>query len=90
MITLEHLEKYFTIDKTTGNLTFKDPEGVIPGFKLIFVQGGEFKSCHGKPIELSSYYISEFQVTQEIYIAVTGKPKLFSRYKSSCGTGFVA
>ena len=73
MITLEHLEKYFTIDETTGNLTFKDPKGVIPGFKLIFVQGGEFKSCDGKTIKLSSFYIAEFQLTQEIYIAVTGK-----------------
>ncbi len=73
MITLEHLEKYFTIDNTTGNLTFKDPEGVIPGFKLIFVQGGGFKSCDGITIKLSSFYIAEFQITQEIYIAVTGK-----------------
>jgi formylglycine-generating enzyme required for sulfatase activity len=73
MITLEQLEKYFMKDEITGNLTFTDPEGVIPGFKLIFVEGGEFISCDGKPIELSPFYISEFQVTQEIYIAVTNK-----------------
>ena len=73
MSTLEQLEKYFTKDEITGNLTFKDPEGVIPGFKLIFVEGGEYISCEGKPIELSPFYISEFQVTQELYIAVTNK-----------------
>ena len=73
MITLEQLEKYFTKDETTGNLTFKDPQGVIPGFKLIFVQGGEFISHDRKPIELSPFYIAEFQVTQEIFVAVTGK-----------------
>jgi len=71
MITLEQLEKYFTKDETTGNLTFKDPEGVIPGFKLIFVQGGEYISCNGNTIELSSFYMAEFLVTQEIYVAVT-------------------
>ncbi|MEI6140859.1 MAG: SUMF1/EgtB/PvdO family nonheme iron enzyme [Mariniphaga sp.] len=73
MITLEQLEKYFTKDEITGNLTFKDPEGVIPGFKLIFVEGGEYISCDGKPIELSPFYIAEFQVTQEFYVAVTNK-----------------
>ena len=73
MITLEQLEKYFTKDETTGNLTFKDPEGVIPGFKLIFVEGGEFISCDGKPIVLSPFYMAEFLVTQEIYVAVTKK-----------------
>ncbi len=73
MSTLEQLEKYFTKDEITGNLTFKDPEGMIPSFKLIFVEGGEFINCNGKPIELSHFYIAEIQVTQEIYTAVTGK-----------------
>jgi formylglycine-generating enzyme required for sulfatase activity len=73
MITLEQLEKYFMKDEITGNLTFTDPEGVIPGFKLIFVEGGEYTSCDRKPIELSSFYMAEFQVTQEIWVAVTNK-----------------
>ena len=73
MSTLEQLEKYFTKDDITGNLTFKDPEGIIPGFKLIFVEGGEYINCDGKPIELSPFYMAEFLVTQEIYVAVTGK-----------------
>ncbi|MBT3207489.1 MAG: hypothetical protein HN704_02880 [Bacteroidetes bacterium] len=33
----------FEIDEKTGNLSYKDPKGKIPDFKLIFVQGGDFE-----------------------------------------------
>lgn len=63
----------FNIEEN-GNLTLKDGFD-IPPFNLIFIQGGHFtmgKEPEQVKIELSPYFIAEFQVTQELYKSVTG------------------
>ena len=82
----------FDIDKQTGNFILK-PEIAeqlkMPQFEMIFVQGGKFimgdnngEYDSEKPeheVELSSYFMAKFQVTQEFYEAVIGKnPSIFN------------
>lgn len=68
----------FDVDEH-GNLTLKDDLG-IPPFKLIYVEGREFimgdkefKNAPQHKVAVSSFFISEYQVTQETYKAITGK-----------------
>ena len=68
----------FEVD-INGNLTLK-PHFNIPPFKLIFVEGGEFIMGDGKmenepkhKVEVSSFFMAEHQLTQEVYKAVTDK-----------------
>ena len=80
MITKQQLEKIktqyahaFTIEGN-GNMTLKEHFG-IPLFKMIYVEGGEFyigkdENNEGIKKEISSFYMAEFQLTQEIYKAV--------------------
>ena len=82
MITTKQLKKIktqyahaFTIEEN-GNMTLKEHFG-IPKFKMIFVEGGEFIMGDGSydnnpkhKVEISSFYMAEFQLTQEIYKAV--------------------
>lgn len=68
----------FDVDEM-GNLTLKPPEN-IPAFKMIFVDGREFimgdeneSDNPPHPVKLSSFFMAEYPVTQELYLAVTGK-----------------
>jgi len=74
----------FDIDHK-GNMTLKEHFG-IPQFKMIYVEGGEFTMGDGErenepkhKVEVSSFFMAECQLTQEIYKAVTGKEP--SRFK---------
>ncbi|MBT7490097.1 MAG: formylglycine-generating enzyme family protein [Bacteroidetes bacterium] len=80
----EKFEQVFSIDKNK-NIELKS-HFKIPPFKLVFVEGGKFDISRAsedntkkKEIELSSFYIAEFLLTQEIYEAVIGKTP--SRFK---------
>jgi formylglycine-generating enzyme len=74
----EQLGHIFDVDEA-GNFTLKPIEN-IPSFKMIYVQGGEFTMgdenvSHNKPhlVRISSFFIGEFPVTQELYFAANGK-----------------
>jgi formylglycine-generating enzyme len=61
-----------------GNLTLRSDLGVPP-FKLIFVEGGEYSmgdniisNAQEHKVKLSSFFIAEYPVTNELYKAVTG------------------
>lgn len=76
----------FDVDKK-GNLSFKPMDG-IPAFKLIYVEGGEFTMGDGKydddpkhDVEVSSFFMAEHQLTQEIYKEVIKAEKEPSRFK---------
>ena len=80
----------FDIDLETGNMTlkkgFKGRGGEIPQFTMIFVRGGEFTMGDGSDddnpphkVRLSSFFIGQVPVTQELYEAVMGENP--SRFK---------
>ena len=73
----------FDIDDQ-GRITLKPGfhagHGEIPPFTLVPVEGGEFTMGDGKDkdnpshkVTVSSFFMAEFQVTQELYRAVTGE-----------------
>ena len=75
---LEHIKsKYghiFEIEEN-GNLILRRNLG-IPSFKLIFIEGGEFlmgDNEKGHRVILSSFYIAEFPVTQQLYNSIVGQ-----------------
>ena len=79
------LANKFDIDTQTGNITLKTKIAKqlgLPKFEMVFVQGGKFIMGDNngldseKPeheVELSSFYIAKFQLTQELYEAVIKK-----------------
>jgi len=76
----------FEVDNK-GNMVLKAHYG-IPRFKLIYVEGGEFTMGDGKhdnepkhKVELSSFFIAEYPVTQEIYKEVVTENKTPSRFE---------
>jgi len=68
MLTQQQILQFFDVD-THGNLTFKPQQG-IPEFKLILVKGGKFRLGDKVEKEISTFYMAEVQVTQELYKAV--------------------
>jgi len=69
---------FFDVD-SHGDLTLK-PTGNIPPFKMIYVKGGEFTMGDefrndNKPhkVLLNTFFMAEYPVTQELYLAVTGE-----------------
>jgi formylglycine-generating enzyme required for sulfatase activity len=69
----KEFERIFVEDKD-GNLTFKAQEG-IPSFQLILVEGGKFRIDGKVEKEISTFYIAQFQTTQELYQAVAENKK---------------
>jgi formylglycine-generating enzyme required for sulfatase activity len=51
--------------------------------ELIFVEGGEFMIGDKVEVKLSNFWISKYQVTQDLYEAVMGKDKNLSRFKGA-------
>jgi|SRR5665647_1519341 len=77
----------FTFDQGNNSITLKSGFGNIPPFTLVCVEGGEFEMGSNEidieempphRVKLSSFFIAEFQVTQELYKNVTNQnPSLF-------------
>ncbi|MEI6139710.1 MAG: SUMF1/EgtB/PvdO family nonheme iron enzyme [Mariniphaga sp.] len=72
----------FTIDPENNSITLKPGFGNIPSFTLVCVEGGEFTmgsediSDREKPphkVNVNSFFMAEFPVTQELYNGVTGQ-----------------
>ncbi len=98
MITKQQLKKIktqyaqaFTIEEN-GNMSLKEHFG-IPQFKMIYVEGGEFyiereENTKGIKKEISSFYMAEFQLTQEIYKAVALSDKSSIKIKNESPSHF--
>ena len=72
----------FTTDRAKNSITLKPGLGNIPTFTLVCVEGGEFlmgengKDDDEKPphrVSVSSLFMAEVPVTQELYRSITGK-----------------
>jgi formylglycine-generating enzyme required for sulfatase activity len=68
----------FTIDPENNSITLKPGFGNIPPFKLVCVEGGEFRMGENSnyvahKVKVNSFFMAEFPVTQELYKSVTGQ-----------------
>ena len=72
----------FAIDRAKNSITLRLDLGNIPPFKLVCVEGGEFLMGENgeydgeKPphrVSVSSFFMAEVPVTQELYNGITGK-----------------
>jgi len=76
---MTRLGTFFEFEEQTNNLLLK--QGLdMPPFKMVFIPGGEFMLGDGSDknnptvkVSLSSFYMAEFPVTQELYAAMTQK-----------------
>ena len=64
--------KHLVFSEDKSIITIKHPD--LPEFRLIKVKGGEgiIEELHKKTL-IADFYMAEYQVTQELYQAVTGK-----------------
>ncbi|MEI6143267.1 MAG: formylglycine-generating enzyme family protein [Mariniphaga sp.] len=72
----------FATDRAKSSITLRPGLGIIPTFTLVCVEGGEFlmgengKDDDEKPphrVSVSSFFMAEVPVTQELYQSITGK-----------------
>jgi len=66
----QEIKKFEHLFQKDGNNLILNPTQGIPPIKLIYVEGGILKPYD---IKLSSFYMAQFTVTQELYQAVVGK-----------------